>query len=127
MLEDQSTAGSIWATIGGALAMLATGALGWIARKKTREADDAHLEARVAEHETEEESSRVTRRTLGMLEQRILALNHRLDAAETEMKVLRDKNQEQAIELAAVKMWARFVVDMLRRNGLEPPPLEGIT
>ena len=126
MLEDQG-GGSIWGAIGGALAMLATGALGWIARKKTREADDAHLEARVAEHETEEESSRVTRRTLGMLEQRILALNHRLDAAETEMKVLRDKNQEQAIELAAVKMWARFVVDMLRRNGLEPPPLEGIT
>lgn len=126
-MDDPTGSGSIWATIGGALAMLATGALGWIARKKTREADDAHQEARVAEHETEEESSRVTKRTLGMLEQRILALNDRIDKAETEMKVMRDKNQEQAIELAAVKMWARFVVDMLRRNGLEPPPLEGIT
>lgn len=113
-MEDQGSDVAIWTTIGTAVAMAVTGAIGWFTTRKKREAESAADAAERSRSEAAELANDSIGRALTRMENELGQLRSELDA-------MRKKETAMAIKIAKLESYVERLTDILRRNNIEPP------
>lgn len=130
MMDDQSAGVGLWTSVGGTIALILTGVIGWFANRHKRDASASASAAESSASDAAIFANEAIQRALALLEKRVDGISRELEREKERSSLLAAQNGALMADnmrlksrMQIMESYIASLVHMMKKEGLEAPPL----